>query len=96
MTLKGNSDDMLSVLYSFLSGVCCCGLFVCLFFKKAPFAFWELSQMHPGSVAEPQVKVGGQAFLDTWLFPHVLSHKELKSLGKEETKQVCKCLEFAS
>ena len=25
--------------------------------------------MHPGSVAEPEVKVGGQAFFDIWLFP---------------------------
>lgn len=43
-------------------------LFVC-FLKKAPFAFWELSQMHPGSAAEPQVKAGGQAFLILGCFP---------------------------
>lgn len=55
--------------------------------------------MLPGSVAEPQQwRLVVRLFL-MLLFPmisHVLSHKELKCLGKEETEQVCKCLDFES
>lgn len=52
--------------------------------------------MHPRNVAGPELRVDDQAFFDTWLFPMVTLHKELKCLGKEETEQVCKCLDFAS
>lgn len=51
--------------------------------------------MHAGSVVEPEVKASGQDFSILGCFPCV-SHKELKCLGKEETEQVCKCLDFAS
>lgn len=39
--------------------------------------------MHPRNVAEPELKVDAQAFFDTWLFPMVTLHEELKVFREE-------------